>query len=187
MTWFLRKAFRLGPFRFNLSKSGVGVSAGVTGARIGVDARGRAYVHAGRGGLYYRKRLTPAPGSSEEAPASIELQRGVAITAVVIVLLVLLGLQFQRAACAVLNIPLEIIYGHASCAPRAPAFGAYFWPIFAVAGLAGAAWIGWAARTDAETRAWLELQAHVGDRRPLTSRELRDAMEPRRPVGGERP
>jgi hypothetical protein len=56
MAFYLRKSFRLGPLRLNLSKRGVGVSAGVTGARIGVDAAGREYVHAGRRGLYYRAR-----------------------------------------------------------------------------------------------------------------------------------
>jgi hypothetical protein len=54
VAFYLRKSFRLGPLRLNLSKRGVGVSAGVTGARIGVDATGREYVHAGRRGLYYR-------------------------------------------------------------------------------------------------------------------------------------
>jgi hypothetical protein len=52
MAFYLRKSFRLGPLSLNLSRRGVGVSAGVTGARIGVDATGREYVHAGRRGLY---------------------------------------------------------------------------------------------------------------------------------------
>jgi hypothetical protein len=56
MAWYLRKAVRFGPLRVNLSKRGLGASAGVTGARIGVDAGGRPYVHGGRGGLYYRGR-----------------------------------------------------------------------------------------------------------------------------------
>ncbi len=56
MAWYLRKAFRLGPLRLNVSKRGLGASAGVTGARVGVDASGRPYVHGGRGGLYYRGR-----------------------------------------------------------------------------------------------------------------------------------
>jgi hypothetical protein len=54
VAFYLRKSFRLGPLRRNLSKRGVGVSAGVTGARVGIDATGREYVHAGRRGLYYR-------------------------------------------------------------------------------------------------------------------------------------
>ncbi|MDO4559170.1 MAG: DUF4236 domain-containing protein, partial [Planctomycetia bacterium] len=55
---FIRKSVRVRPFRFNLSKSGLGVSAGVTGARIGTGSHG-TYVHLGRGGLYYRKTLAP--------------------------------------------------------------------------------------------------------------------------------
>ena len=53
---YLRKSLRLGPLRFNLSKGGVGVSAGVKGARVGVDASGREYVAGGRGGVYFRDR-----------------------------------------------------------------------------------------------------------------------------------
>jgi len=56
MGWYLRKSFRLGPLRLNLSKSGLGVSAGITGLRVGTGPRG-SYVHAGRGGLYFRQRL----------------------------------------------------------------------------------------------------------------------------------
>lgn len=56
MGFYLRKAVRVGPLRFNLSKSGVGVSAGVTGLRLGTGPGGH-YVHGGRHGLYYRKRL----------------------------------------------------------------------------------------------------------------------------------
>jgi uncharacterized protein DUF4236 len=54
--FYLRKSLRLGPLRFNLSKGGVGVSAGVKGARVGVDASGREYVAGGRGGVYFRDR-----------------------------------------------------------------------------------------------------------------------------------
>jgi hypothetical protein len=57
MTFFLRKALKFGPFRLNLSKSGVGVSAGITGARLGVRADGQPYVYGGRHGLYYRQNL----------------------------------------------------------------------------------------------------------------------------------
>jgi Protein of unknown function (DUF4236) len=53
-----RKSVRVGRFlRLNLSGSGVGVSTGVRGARIGVSARGRGYVDAGGGGLRYRSTL----------------------------------------------------------------------------------------------------------------------------------
>lgn len=56
MPFYIRKSISAGPFRFNLSNSGVGVSVGVKGLRIGTGPRGH-YVHAGRGGLYYRASL----------------------------------------------------------------------------------------------------------------------------------
>jgi len=56
MGFYLRKSIKVGPIRFNLSKSGVGVSGGVTGFRVGTGPRGN-YVHMGRGGIYYRKTL----------------------------------------------------------------------------------------------------------------------------------
>jgi hypothetical protein len=52
MGFYIRKSISVGPLRFNLSKSGVGVSAGFRGFRVGTD-----YVHMGKGGLYYRKTL----------------------------------------------------------------------------------------------------------------------------------
>jgi hypothetical protein len=43
MGWQYRKSLSLGPFRLNLSKSGVGYSVGGRGFRTGVNARGRRY------------------------------------------------------------------------------------------------------------------------------------------------
>lgn len=63
MGFYLRKSIGVGPIRLNLSKSGLGVSAGVKGARIGVSGSGRSYVHAGRGGLYLRKYLNSSSDS----------------------------------------------------------------------------------------------------------------------------
>jgi hypothetical protein len=58
MGWFLRKSVSVGPFRFNLSGSGVGMSVGVKGFRVGSGPRGN-YVHLGRGGVYYRHTFSP--------------------------------------------------------------------------------------------------------------------------------
>lgn len=74
MGFYIRKAIRVGPFRFNLSKSGVGVSAGVKGLRFGTGPRGN-YVHMGRGGLYYRKTLPSGAGGRNQAPNSPEFQQ----------------------------------------------------------------------------------------------------------------
>ena len=43
MGFTYRKSVRLGPFRVNLSTSGVGWSVGAGGFRTGVSARGRRY------------------------------------------------------------------------------------------------------------------------------------------------
>jgi Protein of unknown function (DUF4236) len=71
MAWYLRKAFRLGPLlRLNVSKSGLGASFGIKGLRVGTGPRG-AYLHAGRGGLYYRQSLSGRGSASRvesEAP-----------------------------------------------------------------------------------------------------------------------
>jgi DNA polymerase III epsilon subunit-like protein len=56
MGFYIRKSIKAGPFRFNLSKSGLGVSAGVPGFRVGTGPRGN-YVNMGRHGVYYRATL----------------------------------------------------------------------------------------------------------------------------------
>jgi len=66
MGFYLRKGFNLGPIRLNLSRSGLGASFGVLGARIGVGPRG-SYIHLGRGGLYYRQSLGTFSPSSPPA------------------------------------------------------------------------------------------------------------------------
>ncbi|MEH3141160.1 MAG: DUF4236 domain-containing protein [Mycobacterium kyogaense] len=56
MGFYLRKTVKAGPFRFNLSNSGLGVSAGVPGFRVGTGPRGN-YVTVGSNGIYYRATL----------------------------------------------------------------------------------------------------------------------------------
>lgn len=73
MGFYLRKAFSFGPLRLNLSKSGVGASFGVKGARIGVSPSGRAYVHAGRGGFYFRQQIG-SPSLSPQTKSQISPQ-----------------------------------------------------------------------------------------------------------------
>ena len=57
MGFFMRKSVKVGPFRFNLSGSGMSVSTGIRGLRFGTGPRGN-YVHMGAGGHYYRTSLT---------------------------------------------------------------------------------------------------------------------------------
>lgn len=63
MSFYLRKTVRVGPLRLNLSKSGLGVSAGVPGFRVGAGPRG-SYVRVGRGGIFYQATLGAAGGKS---------------------------------------------------------------------------------------------------------------------------
>lgn len=62
MGFYLRKSVSLGPFRFNVSTSGIGVSAGIPGFRVGSGPRGN-YVHLGAGGVYYRHTFSPGGGA----------------------------------------------------------------------------------------------------------------------------
>lgn len=63
MGLYLRKSVNVGPFRFNLSKAGIGISAGIPGFRIGMGPRGN-YVHMGAGGIYYRATISQQPSPS---------------------------------------------------------------------------------------------------------------------------
>ncbi len=58
----------MGPLRLNLSKSGLGLSGGVTGARVGLGPKG-PYVHGGRHGMYYRKFASRGKATSQGAEA----------------------------------------------------------------------------------------------------------------------
>lgn len=83
MPFYIRKSVSVGPFRLNLSKSGLGLSAGITGLRFGTGPSGN-YVHMGRGGIYYRKtlgskspsRLNPRPPELVPGVVEAPLQPG---------------------------------------------------------------------------------------------------------------
>ncbi|MDP1624177.1 MAG: DUF4236 domain-containing protein [bacterium] len=66
MSFYIRKSVKFGPIRFNISKSGIGVSAGVTGARIATGPRG-TYIHLGRNGIYYRQKIDGSISNNEPA------------------------------------------------------------------------------------------------------------------------
>lgn len=57
MGWFIRKSVGIGPVRINFSKSGIGASVGVKGARISMGPKG-THIFMGRGGLYYRQKIS---------------------------------------------------------------------------------------------------------------------------------
>lgn len=71
MGFYLRKSIKVGPFRFNLSKSGVGVSAGIKGLRVGSGPRGN-YVHMSLLGVQYRTTVPKTIPSTDSAQSSSE-------------------------------------------------------------------------------------------------------------------
>jgi hypothetical protein len=93
MGFFFRKSIGFGPFRLNLSKSGLGVSTGIKGARVWTGPRG-TYVQVGREGFYYRQKLgdlgkTSGTSTSSAQPSpsdwhgnSVELPHGRVIEAI---------------------------------------------------------------------------------------------------------
>jgi hypothetical protein len=67
MGFYFRKSFGKGPFRVNLSKSGVSYSIGGKGARVNFSSRG-TYVNFGSHGIYYRKKIS-GPGRRNRSDA----------------------------------------------------------------------------------------------------------------------
>ena len=63
MGFYLRKSVSLGGFRFNFSKSGIGLSTGIKGMRVVIGPKG-SYVHAGRNGFYYRRNFSSSQSSA---------------------------------------------------------------------------------------------------------------------------
>lgn len=74
MGFYFRKSIRVGPLRFNLSRSGIGVSTGIPGFRVGTGPRGN-YVHMGVGGLYYRSALPSTTPSTSQPQVQESFQR----------------------------------------------------------------------------------------------------------------
>lgn len=70
MGFFFRKSVGIGPFRLNLSKSGVGASLGVKGARLTMTPRGTTYITVGSHGFYYREAISKGKLTHENEPPS---------------------------------------------------------------------------------------------------------------------
>ena len=69
MGWRLRRVLSFGPFRLNVSGSGLGWSWGIPGFRYGRTATGRPYLSIGFPGLgfYWMKYLAIEPSTSAES------------------------------------------------------------------------------------------------------------------------
>jgi Protein of unknown function (DUF4236) len=80
MSFYVRKSIKAGPLRVNLSKSGIGVSGGMRGLRLGAGPRG-TYVRMGRDGVYYWQTLSPGRATRNRAPARTVLRDAPTFTA----------------------------------------------------------------------------------------------------------
>jgi len=80
MGWRFRRSLKLGPFKLNFSKSGIGYSAGMRGFRVGQDAKGRTYTAASipGTGLYNRQYsgVSNPIAQSAASPTSAPPQSG---------------------------------------------------------------------------------------------------------------
>ncbi len=61
-----RRSKKIGGIKLNFSKSGIGVSTGIKGLRVGIDSKGKAYRSVGipGTGIYSRKNLTTSSKSN---------------------------------------------------------------------------------------------------------------------------
>ena len=77
MGFYYRKSVNLGPFRVNLSKSGVGYSVGGRGFRVGTTSRGRKYTSFSipGTGIGYRKSGAGCLVFLAGIPAALALSR----------------------------------------------------------------------------------------------------------------
>lgn len=64
---YVRRSITAGPFRFNVSRSGLGVSTGVPGFRVGSGPRGN-FVSVGGNGVRYRTTVNPQVSARPAAP-----------------------------------------------------------------------------------------------------------------------
>ena len=77
MAFYYRKSVNLGPFRLNLSKSGLGYSVGGRGFRVGTTARGKKYTSFSipGTGIGYRKSGAGCLVLLASIPATISIGR----------------------------------------------------------------------------------------------------------------
>ncbi len=72
MGFSFRRSASFGIFRLNFSKSGVGASIGVKGARLTMMPRGITYITVGSHGFYYRETISsPSRVESSTSPQDL--------------------------------------------------------------------------------------------------------------------
>jgi hypothetical protein len=128
MGWSFRRSKSFGLFKLNFSKSGIGVSFGVPGARVGVNGKGKKYVRGGipGTGLYYQSSLPDAqpgqasqPGHSPQSTASVS-PLGI-LVAVFVVGLIIYGMSSSSpttTSAPVASVPQVVVPVATPVAPQ---------------------------------------------------------------------
>lgn len=92
MGWNYRKSIKIAPgVKVNISKRGVGMSAGTKGFRVGVNSKGKTYASASvpGTGIYYRKEY----GSNSQSPSkNAKTKTSIMIWVIIATLLAGIGL-----------------------------------------------------------------------------------------------
>ncbi len=111
MGWSFRRSKSFGLFRLNFSKSGLGFSFGVPGARVGVNSKGKKYVRGGipGTGLYYQSSLPDAQQlhPRENPPTSI-LPLGILIVLFVVGFIIYAMSTSTKTKAPVAPVPQQV-------------------------------------------------------------------------------
>jgi hypothetical protein len=94
-----QKSIRIAPgIRINLSKSGVGVSVGPRGMKVGVDGKGRRYTSVGVPGTGISQRTYAKPGENGHTPEEYQraLGAGVLIGLGIVFVLIIVAMVSQH-------------------------------------------------------------------------------------------
>lgn len=121
MGWSFRRNKGFGLFRLNFSKSGIGFSFGVPGARIGVNSQGKKYVRGGipGTGLYYQSSLPDVQPGQTSRPASGVSPLGIVISLIVVGIIIYAMSSSKPSATSVPVAPVPQVVAPVA-APVAP-------------------------------------------------------------------
>lgn len=61
MRWSISEGWSFGPFKCTVSKTGVNLSVGIPGARVGINSNGQGSLRVGKKGFAYAKRKKILP------------------------------------------------------------------------------------------------------------------------------
>src|SRR5476651_796133 len=111
MGWSFRRSKSFGLFRLNFSKSGIGFSFGVPGARVGVNSKGKKYVRGGipGTGLSYQSSLPDAQPGQAPQPTSGVSPLGILIALIVVGFIIIIMMSSSSTKTAAPVAPVQVV------------------------------------------------------------------------------